>query len=75
MNIKASQNSPSGRLIRTPADYWSYAPNPLPPDIRWTSDLVTALSDADRALGELAGLGQSLPNPHIFLAHFERFGP
>lgn len=70
MDIKAFQNSPSGRLIRTPADYWAFVPNPLPPDIRWKSDLVTALSEADRALGELAGLGRSLPNPHLLIRPF-----
>ncbi len=70
MDVKAFQNSPSGRLIRTPADYWAYVPNPLPPDIQWTPGLVAALSEADRALGELAGLGRSLPNPHLLIRPF-----
>ena len=34
--------------------------------------MVTALSDADRALGELAGLGRSLLNPHLLIAPFIR---
>ena len=34
--------------------------------------MVAALSDADRALGELAGLGRSLLNPHLLIAPFVR---
>jgi Fic family protein len=35
-------------------------------------DLVRTLSDADRALGELAGLGRTMPNPHLLIAPFIR---
>jgi Fic family protein len=34
--------------------------------------VVSALSVADRALGELAGLGGSLPNPHLLIRSFIR---
>ena len=34
--------------------------------------MVAALSEADRALGELAGLGRSLLNPHLLIAPFVR---
>jgi Fic family protein len=34
--------------------------------------MVAALSDADRALGELAGLGRSLLNSHLVIAPFVR---
>ncbi|MCS6910849.1 MAG: hypothetical protein NZM11_09845, partial [Anaerolineales bacterium] len=30
------------------------------------------MSDADRALGELAGLGRTLPNPHLLVHPFVR---
>jgi Fic family protein len=33
---------------------------------------VAALSDADRALGELSGLGRSVPNPHLLIIPFVR---
>ena len=33
---------------------------------------MSALSEADRALGELAGLGRSLPNPHLLIRPFVR---
>jgi Fic family protein len=47
-------------------------PNPLPPSFLWTPDLVAALSEADRALGELAGLGRSIPNPPLLIRPFIR---
>jgi len=56
-----------GRVIRHLNGYWTYIPNPLPPTITWSGKLISALSAADRALGELAGLGQSLPNPHLLI--------
>jgi Fic family protein len=33
----------------------------------WSGELISALSAADRALGELAGLGQALPNPQLLI--------
>ncbi|HFQ92798.1 MAG TPA: Fic family protein, partial [Anaerolineae bacterium] len=56
-----------GRVIRHPNGYWAYIPNPLPPPIVWSGELISTLSAADRALGELAGLGQALPNPHLLI--------
>jgi Fic family protein len=45
----------------------AFVPDPLPPAIDWTPTLVSVLSDADRALGEVAGLGRLLPNPHLLI--------
>ena len=72
MNPEAFRNSPAGRVFRAPGGYWAFAPNPLPPELPWTVELVTSLSEADRALGELAGLGRSLPNPHLLIRPFVR---
>lgn len=44
----------------------------LPPALDWTPPLVRALSDADRAVGQLAGEGRRLPNPHLLLRPFIR---
>jgi len=38
----------------------------------WTDDLVQFLSAADRALGKLGGVGQTLPNPHLLIGPFKR---
>jgi Fic family protein len=47
-------------------------PNALPPRILWTEDTVLSLSAADQALGRLAGVGQSLANPHLLIQPFLR---
>lgn len=67
MNPEDFRNSTSGRLIHTTQGYWAFVPNPLPPPLKWTPLLVAHLSDADRALGELAGMGRSLLNPHLLV--------
>ena len=72
MNPEAFRDSPAGRAIHAPAGYWAFVPHPLPPSFRWTPGLVAALSEADRALGELAGLGRSPPNPHLLIRPFLR---
>ena len=72
MEPEAFHGSPTGRVARTPTGYWAFVPNPLPPALPWTPGLVSTLSEADRALGELAGLGRSLPNPHLLIRPFVR---
>lgn len=67
MNPRDFHKSSPGRVLRAPTGYWAFVPHPLPPALSWTPELVTLLSEADRALGELAGLGRSLPNPHLLI--------
>lgn len=50
----------------------AFVPDPLPPALEWTPALVRALSDADRAVGRLAGEGGRLPNPHLLIRPFVR---
>ncbi len=66
------RNSPSGRVIQTPNGYWAFDPHPLPPSIEYDAETVGLLSDADRGLGNLAGIGQLLPNPHLLIAPYIR---
>lgn len=61
-----------GRLVRTPEGFQAFVPEPLPPELTWTPELVRSLSDADRALGRLAGEGSRLPNPHLLIRPFVR---
>jgi Fic family protein len=73
MNPETFRDSPAGRVVRSiEGKYWAFVPNPLPPKLVWTPSLVAALSDADRALGELSGLGRSVPNPHLLIIPFVR---
>jgi Fic family protein len=59
-----------GRLVHMPEGYSAFVPDPLPPELAWTPGLVGALSDADRAIGRLAGEGRRLPNPHVLMRPF-----
>ena len=68
MNPSDFRPGSPGRVIRTLRGYWAFVPDPLPPSIAWSERLIAALSQADRSIGELAGLGHFLPNPHL-LAH------
>ncbi len=72
MNPSDFQPGSPGRVFRTRQGYWAFVPHPLPPDITWSAKLMAVLSDADRAIGELAGLGRSLPNPHLLIHPFMR---
>lgn len=72
MDPELFRNSSAGRLVKATGGYRAFVPNALPPAFPWTSNLVTVLSEADRALGELAGLGRSLPNPHLLIRPFVR---
>jgi Fic family protein len=73
MNLEDFKKSTSGQLVTIPQGGFAYLPNPLPPNnITWDSGLVEILSSADRALGELAGIGRSLPNPHLLVRPFLR---
>ncbi len=65
----------AGRLVRVGSGegtYWAFVPHPLPPDLSFDGELIWHLSAADRALGELAGVGRTLPNPHLLVAPFLR---
>jgi Fic family protein len=61
-----------GRLVKTAQDCWAYAPGPLEPLIEYDKQMVGRLSDADRALSELAGVARTLPNPHLLIGPFMR---
>ncbi|HOU59328.1 MAG TPA: Fic family protein [Kiritimatiellia bacterium] len=66
------ENGFAARLVQTPQGYWAYVPPPLEPEIQFDRPLVRLLSDADRALSELAGIARTLPNPHLLIAPFVR---
>src|SRR5712691_10509774 len=52
--------------------YHAFIPAPIPRALDLGVDLVLALSDADRALGTLQGLGGLLPNPHLLIRPYMR---
>ena len=73
MNPDLFKESTSGHLTPIPEGGYAFVPNPLPPDnLLWDPELVEILSSADRATGELAGIGRSLPNPSLLVRPFLR---
>jgi Fic family protein len=64
--------APHGRKIPIAGGLMAYLPNPLPPPIEWSTELVAELSAADRAVGRLVGEGRRLPNPHLVIRPFVR---
>jgi Fic family protein len=58
-----------GAVVKTPGPhgYYTYVPQPIPRRLTLSPDAVLLLSDADRALGRLAGAGRLLPNPHLLV--------
>ncbi len=75
MNLERYKDSTAGRVIKVgqgDAAYWAFVPEPLPPSLTFEAELINILSQADQALGELAGLGRSLSNPQILARPFVR---
>jgi Fic family protein len=72
LHPKQFKKSAPGKLIRSPSGHWTFEPAPLPPAIKFDIGLVNQLSEADHALGELAGIGRMLPNPHLLIRPFLR---
>lgn len=69
------RDSTAGRVIRVgqgDTAYWAFVPHPLPPSVPPEWELTCALSEADRALSQLAGLGRTMPNPHLLIGPFVR---
>jgi Fic family protein len=54
------------------AAYCAFLPDRLPPTIAYDLDLVQSVAEAAQALGELAGLGRAVPNPHLLIRPFLR---
>lgn len=72
MRPEEFQPGASGRVVKSALGHWTFLPHPLPPTLSYNERLVTQLSDADRALGLLAGVGQMLPNPHLLIRPYIR---
>ncbi|MCA1607439.1 MAG: Fic family protein, partial [Acidobacteria bacterium] len=58
-----------GRAVSTggSAAYYAFVPAPVPREHEITPATIMLLSEADSALGRLAGAGRLLPNPHLLV--------
>ena len=64
----------AGRFVYNTAGYSTFVPKKLPPQppINIDLDMIHILSEADRKLGRLDGVTQTLPNPGLFVAMYVR---
>lgn len=72
MNPQDFLSPASGKAIRSPKGYWAFIPAPLPPDLNWTTQSVSLIGEAERALAELSTVGRSFPAPHVLTGSFIR---
>ncbi len=75
------RGSPTGRLVKASlydrrenqwVAYQAFVPDPLPPNLPLDAGLVSVLSEADRALGRLAGMARPGSNPYLLIQPFVR---
>lgn len=63
-----------GKLVKLNSEehgeYLSFVPENLPPDIKYSKDVVLALSKADSTLSKLSGAGLLLPNPNLLVVPY-----
>lgn len=72
MDPKEYQSQEAGKAILTPMGFWAFVPNPLPPNLTWSSSLVTILSEAERDLSRLSTLIGAFPFPRLLIQPFVR---
>lgn len=71
----ANTNVRAGRYLKQPQGYRAFVPSPLPPKsppLVFDRELLELLSEADRALARLDGVGSILPNPNLFVGTYVR---
>lgn len=72
MNSKDFDSSQAGSLILTSKGYYAFVPNRLPPEIEWSSSLVSSVAEAERELGSLAAMIGQFPFPRLLIQPFIR---
>ena len=75
MRAEDFQDTAFGAPAREPGSSWAftyYLPRPIPRDLSFSGPLVSALSDADAALGHLQGLGLLIQDPGALIGPYLR---
>lgn len=68
----ARAQQPPGIYTPLPRGVRAFVPDPLPPKLEWSADIVAAATEASLVLGRLAGQGGNLGNPHLLIRPFVR---
>jgi len=72
MHPSEFKKNAAGACRKTLQGYHAFFPGALPPRLAVDWELVRLISEADRALAELSGAGQLLPNPHLLIRPYLR---
>lgn len=73
--LEANTTMRAGRYVKQLEGYRAFIPEPLPPkspSIRFEREIMALLSEADRSLARLDGVGSILPNPDLFVGMYVR---
>ncbi len=66
------RNSPSGHLVPTVEGQRAFVPAQLPREIQPSMQLMQSLEEAVSAVANLAGVGETIQNPHLLIGPFVR---
>jgi Fic family protein len=72
MDTKRFTRASNGRVVRTLDGAPAFAPGPLPPPVAVNWPTAKLIAEAERATGNLAGIGRLLPDPHILIQPLAR---
>lgn len=70
MSTDQLKASPCGHLVPTIEGQLAFVPDPPPSHIDLTPSLISQLEKALLAVGTLAGVGETLPNPNLLIVPF-----
>ena len=75
-NMRALRNSPAGRLEPVGsgphAAELAFVPWPLPRKLTLSAELVYELDEANRSVGTLVGVAETIPNPQLLMEPLKR---
>ncbi len=73
MDISDFKENAPGNLIKIPEGVFAFVPEPLPPrGLDFDTEVISRLSNANFALGELKGIGATLQNPYLLIGPLSR---
>ena len=72
MVMSRLSDSPCGHLVATVNGQFAFVPDPPIREVHLDSSLIRQLDDASRAVATLAGVGETIQNPHLLISPFLR---
>lgn len=67
MSMQRLERSDCGALIPIGGGLRAFVPDPLPRELNLSAPLAALLDRASRAVARLDGVGETVPNPHLFI--------